>query len=261
MTSPSPLANDFLQILNRDPALDDPFRPILSEDPNLPKFLDDSEKSTYWYKPWEGPVEELELIQFYLLLRDGEKGVFMIEEVGNKAVSMLTRAFPDLDLAFIHRHMARSVTDDVRGKFIRVAHDIQVQPLSINRREPECSSGLHFDGHCVPSTVGGIHSLSNGSTDLAFSFMGSPFAFSGGYRNETLVKHGETWHRASTRISCCLLEPDLCELPSNLNKAQETWLTEYRPGAVRQTSPPVLGQYKRSRNDTDVPNTTKGSIR
>ena len=259
MASDSSLEDDLSNILFRDPASEDPFRPIWWENPNLPRFLDNLEKSTYWYKPWEGPVEKLDLFGFRFLLGGQAKGVIMIEEVGNKAVSMLKRAFPDLDLAFVHRHVARSVSDDVGATFSSVAHDIEIRSFSVSRGESESPFGLHFDGHCVPSTIGNIRDLSNDSTDLAFSFMESRISFRG-YRNETLVKHGETWRIASTRISCCLLKSDLCELPSDPDKAKEIWLTEHRPAAHRRTTPPALSQYKRSSNDANFPNTTKRSI-
>jgi len=219
MASDPSSATHAYHIIPHNLASEDPFGPIFLDNPNLPKFLDDSEKTRYWYKPWEGSVKKLGYLDLFVLLKNhvrrAKGGVVVIEEAGNQAVSVLKHVFPNLDLEFFHRHVARSVSEDAKAIEMRVAHDIRIQPLSMAPGELEYSSGLHFDGRCVPSTPGDRRDESKGSTDLVLSFMERPIPLGRGYRSETLVKHGGIWHTASTRISCCLLGSGLCRLPLN----------------------------------------------
>lgn len=231
-------------LLNRreNPESKDPFGPTLSRNPRLPQVLDDPKKGTYWHKPWEGSAMKLDFAMFHRLLRahvyQPQKGVIIVEEIGSREVFMLKRVFPGLDIEFVHRHVARTKSTTTQAERIHVAHDVQIEPLSGYVGEPKHSFGFHFDGRCVPSTTGDRHNASNGSTDLAMSFVEdpvhygrkesfmpsifrSPIPCGRGYRHETLVKHGETWHRASTRISCCMLDSDLCRLYVPFNR--DSW--------------------------------------
>lgn len=217
MALDSSLPADTQHNLDQDEGSEDPFRHILSKDPSLPKFLDHSEESKYWHKPWEGSVSMLGLYGLEMVInsrRDAQRaaleGIIMIEEIGIEAISMLKKAFPDLDLHFIHRHVARS--DPAEIGQLKIAHDIRIQMLLLRNGEPDYSSGLHFDGHCFRSTIDDRHrhDASKGNTDLGFSFVDPLTMVGRGYRNEVLVERDATWHRASTRISCCMLSPGLC---------------------------------------------------
>jgi hypothetical protein len=215
----------------------DPFRPILLEDPSLPEIVDRSESSKYWFKSWEDSILTKDLHEFKILLATHlvrpREGIIMIEEAGSKAVSLLERAFPDLDLGFVYRHVARAVPGNAQATQINVAHDIRIQPIYSDEEAPEHSSGLHFDGHCSPSTIGNEHDASNGSTDLALTFAEPLVTLSRGYRADMLVERGGTWYKGSTRISCCVLGPDLCRPPFTVDQANKTWLTACRPAAHR----------------------------
>jgi hypothetical protein len=217
MASDPSSATHAYHIIPHNLASEDPFGPIFLENPNLPKFIDHSEKTRYWYEPWEGSMKKFDFQNLYVLLDNHVRrpggGVVIIEEAGNQAVSVLKKVFPDLDLEFVHRHVARSVSEGAEAVRLTVAHDIEIQPLSRGSGEPGYSYGLHFDGRCVPPSIGDRYDESKGSTDLVLSFMERPIPFGRGYRSETLVKHGEIWHTASTRISCCLLGSGLCKLP------------------------------------------------
>lgn len=213
MALDSSLPTDTHHNLDQDKGSEDPFRHILSKDPGLPKFLDHSEKSKYWLTSWEGSARSLDLVGLNILIdsyfHQPLEGIIMIEEIGIKAIAMLKKTFPDLDLHFLHRHVARSET--ANHSQLKAAHDIRIHALLFRQGDPDVSPGLHFDAHCFPSVLDDDgHDASKGSTDLGFSFVESPTLFGRGYRNETLVMRDATWHRASIRISCYMLSPVLC---------------------------------------------------
>lgn len=131
MVLDSSLPADTHHNFGQDEGSQDPFRHILSNDPSLPKFLDHAEKGKYWHKPWEGFVSMLNLVNLNMIInsrRDGFlEGIIMIEEIGIEAISVFKKAFPDLDLHFIHRHMARS--DPAEIGQLKISHDIRIHAL------------------------------------------------------------------------------------------------------------------------------------
>lgn len=194
---------------SQDSDLDDPFCSLLLSDLDTPKCRDCSQNSKYYHKPWEGLTSQFDLQDLARLLQDQfsdcQQGIVIIEDMGKKAISVLRKAIPDLDFYFLHQHATRLETPQ-----IGVTEHFHMEPVTSFARTSESSYGSHFDGCCAPDSFLGV---SNGEYRPALSFACISELFNRDYRTETFVKHDATWYRASTRISCCVLRPDLCELP------------------------------------------------
>jgi hypothetical protein len=117
----------------------------------------------------------------------------------------LAKAIPGLDLHFLHQHATRL-------EIPQIGHTdhFHMEQLTPYERIYESPYGSHFDGYC---TIDSTSDISKGEARLALSFTCISETFNRDYRTETFVRHDATWYRASTRISCCMLRPDLCKLP------------------------------------------------
>jgi hypothetical protein len=122
---------------------------------------------------------------------------------------MLAREFPDLDLHFLHQHGACLETPQPLTNLS--SRPIINKPLSPQTEDSNKPFGFHFDGYCSPTfTVGGQDSTRS-SRDAPFSFCYRDQVRDRlKYRTETFVRYGPVWYRSSTRISCCMLSPNLC---------------------------------------------------
>jgi hypothetical protein len=192
-----------------DSDLDDPFYSLLLSDSDTPKYRDCSQNSKYYYRRWEGLTSQFDLEDFARLLQgqfsDCKEGVVIIEDIDKKAISALGKAIPDIDLYFLHQHATRLETPQIG--LTEYFHMEQLTPYAKTSKPPY---GSHFDGCC---TLDSSPNIVKGELRLALSFACISESSNRDYRTETFVRHDGTWYRASTRISCCMLRPGLCELP------------------------------------------------
>jgi len=183
---------------------EDPFRVLQLSDRDLPSPRNGPLNTECWYRPWDGTSEKLIPGSIDWLHRcGGDDGIIVIREVNEKTISMLIQAFPHLDLHFLHQHAARL---DIPQSFeLAPLHEIRIRQLSPQTEDSETPSGIHFDGYCSTSTM---HAEAN--APISFVPKGQVWAGQK-YRTELFVRCRSAWYRASTRISCCMLRPELCE--------------------------------------------------
>lgn len=189
--------------------MDNPFYSLFPDDPEPPKYCDRSQKSQYCYKPWEGPIERFTLNGLARLLQDHlggpKEGIVIIEDIGKEAISVLKEEIPGLDLHFLYEHVLR--LEIPQPSCISHPEQYHVEQVPPYARPSGSPYGLHFDGDY---TLGSNPSVLQDGFDLAMSFSNVHHFGSKEYRYETFARLQGTWYRASTRISCCVLEPDLC---------------------------------------------------
>lgn len=199
------LIDRLVRVPDQDLDPEDPFRSLLLNNPVLPRCRDRSRRSKYYYSPTKDYSWPVDLETVGQLIQDkDEEGIIIIEDIDDQTILALKRSCPDLDLAFLHQHAAR--LEISQTFFDEISKDFVVKFLTRYAAEPQSSHGVHFDGHCFLS----IHerdAVSLESANLAFSFDDQTGSLNGDYRTEIFVKHGTTWHRASTRVSCCVLTP------------------------------------------------------
>jgi hypothetical protein len=138
------------------------------------------------------------------------EGIIIVEEIDSETIILLNKTLPDLDLHFLHQHVARADIPQDPGL-------IEVRESAQETGACHAYNGLHFDGYatCPTSELGPDGPE---SSKTAISFIETPSGAHSGYRREAFGKHGTTLRRESTRISCCQLRPfgdsfGLCRSP------------------------------------------------
>jgi hypothetical protein len=199
---------------------EDPFHTLLLNNPDLPRARygigDNGPGVTKcWYKSWEGRVVDFNFDKDQWPLPRGPggrtEGTIMIQTIDKRAISMLKREFPDLNLHFLHQHAARLETPMPLTNMTSQTPLIRL--LSPDKEDSDDLFGLHFDGCCSPSFTLDGQNVRKGSRDMPFSFChGDQAGARLKYRTELFVRFGPAWYRSSTRISCCMLSPTLCML-------------------------------------------------
>jgi hypothetical protein len=192
-TSASTSATTRDSVPHRDP---DPFHSINNQ--HLPRASCNLRTAKCWHKPWESPAQPINHGELKTRLPSME-GIIIVEEIGSETIVLLNEACPDLDLLFLHQHVARSEIPQDPGL-------IGVQESAQGTGASHTSNGLHFDGYGTTPTSDLGPDRSEGSK-MAISFMETLSGAHGAYRREAFGKHDARLRRESTRISCCQLRP------------------------------------------------------
>jgi hypothetical protein len=194
----------------------DPFYSLLLGNPDLPRLQCGLRNTRFWVDQSNGfrafgseiPRESFEdgLHSDPSLL----SGVLMIKDIDNEAIFTLIDAFPDLELLFLHQHVARfedlQTLQDGNARFrdyvdLRPPADLKVSRLLL---------GMHLDIHCSPRYLHSGSDYYRGPEGSARAASEITIGQSMRYRIEGFISDGSTWRRSSTRISCCMLTPELC---------------------------------------------------
>lgn len=216
----------FYHVRDEDLSQEDPFRSLLLENPALPRCRDRTKKSACWYQSWRDRAVQLDNETLNQKLRgelSDKEGIIMIEEIGDEIVSILTGAFPDLDLRSLHQHVARMDLSQASLAKGLNGNDV-LEHLSPPYADSGPSHGSHFDGHFIPLESSNRPDVSKVASNPAISFTRYYVLGGSDYRIETFVKHNAIWYRSGSRISCCLLRTNLCRL-SSARFTRKGWLT------------------------------------
>lgn len=123
------------------------------------------------------------------------EGIIIVEEINSETIFLSIGAFSDLDLHFLHQHVARADMPQDPGL-------IEIQESAQGAGASHTSNGLHFDGYGITPILDLGPEGSEGGK-MAISFMETLSGAHGAYKREALGKHDGTLRRESTRISCC----------------------------------------------------------
>jgi hypothetical protein len=204
---------------DRDPDPLDPFHSLLLANPELPRTQYGPRNTKFWldrsngYRAFDSEIsrEEFE-IAHHSDVSDPSlfSGVLMIEDIDRKAVSTLIDAFPDLELLFLHQHVAKlQDMAAIQAETAALEKSVDLGP-PVNLKDSRISVGMHLDIVCSPrvlrSESGDREDLENGTRAASEITI----AQSRSYRTEEFIGDGSTWRKASTRISCGMLTPELC---------------------------------------------------
>jgi hypothetical protein len=205
----------------------DPFHSLNNQ--HLPRANCNLRTAQCWHKPWGSPAQPINHGELKTGLPSME-GIIIVEEINSETIFLLIGAFPDLDLHFLHQHVARADMPQDPGL-------IEVQESAQGVGASHTSNGLHFDGYGVTS-ISDLGPEGSEGSKMAISFMETLPGAHGAYRREAFGKHDATLRRESTRISCCQLRPfggssGLCRSPLKL--FYSLWLTLRGQSSCLQT--------------------------
>jgi hypothetical protein len=193
----------------------DPFYKLLLTNSDLPRLRCSPQTTKYKIKHWEGSSELVEfdsvLAWLHCDFAQSTGGVIIVEEIDDRMIFVLEDMFNGVDhacLRFLHQHAARLDTTQ--------HHGADSESYQINRISTEVEDkdrrpyGFHFDGICCPILSNFSNVAPGGDLKAALSFNSDHVLPGQRYRTEAIISGGSSWRRASTRISCCKLRPNLC---------------------------------------------------
>jgi hypothetical protein len=137
----------------------DPFYSLLLVNPDLPRLPCSVRNTRFWFDQSNGfrafgsetPRESFQ--DAFHSDPSLLSGVLMIEDIDNEAILTLLEAFPNLELLFLHQHVARfedihTLRDGKTGSRdavdLRPPADLKVSRISL---------GMHLDSYCSPRTL------------------------------------------------------------------------------------------------------------
>jgi hypothetical protein len=203
------------RILDEDLDPQDPFYELLLANPDLPRLRCSPPNTKYRIKRWEGSSElvEFDSVRAWLHSDYAQRtgGVVIIEEIDDRMISVLDDMFNGTDhacLRFLHQHAARLGTTQHHGADSELYH---IDQISTQVEDKDgIPYGFHFDGICCPILSNFSNVAPGGDLKAALSFNSDHVLPGQRYRTEAIISDGSSWRRASTRISCCKLRPNLC---------------------------------------------------